>query len=298
MRIFITGEKGFIGSSLTKKLKEAQHEWRGFDLQDGMDIRDRYALDVAIGGFRPDAVIHMAARAGVTRSKNHPAEYISSNILGTQNVVEMCNMHNVKRLIFFSSSSVFGPIKPIESIKPRSENDIKNPVSLYGISKLAGELITNVANCETVIVRPFTVYGVNGRLDAVIYKWINQIKKGEPITIYGDLDSYRGYVYVEDLVETVIQLLSKALLNKHEDFNIGGSEIIYLRMIVSIFESVLGEVKKEFITRPSEDIFGQVADTSKAKEILLFDPKPKFMNNVTEIVKKELLLPSKKSLKF
>jgi UDP-glucuronate 4-epimerase len=283
MRVFITGHKGFVGNHLIKFLDAMGIEWEGYDIQENKnDIRDKYNLDFHIRRFNPHCVIHMAARAGVTESKIYPDEYISTNIIGTQNVVDICNKHKINKLIFFSSSSVFGKR---EDESPVKEGFLKKPSSLYGITKLAGEHIVNTCDSNTVIIRPFTIYGEEGRPDGVIYKWMNEIEMKNSITIYGDEDSYRGYVYVGDLCQALLKLLYTDLENKHEDFNLGGSEKIHLYDIVNVLSDYHKGFKKIHIDRPNEDIFGQVANTSKAKELIDFDPLPKFKHNLHCIVK-------------
>ena len=168
----------------------------------------------------------------------------------------------------------------------RTEDMEKTPLSLYGITKLAGEQIVNNSECQTVIIRPFTVYGEEGRKDQVFFKWLEQIKSSRPITVYADR-SFRGYVYVEDLVNATADLIQNGWNKYHEDFNLGGSEIVYLKDVLKVFVENFSDddsLKIEHSERPKEDIFRQCADTSKAKEILGFNPKPKFIENLQNII--------------
>ena len=178
--ILITGNRGFIGSKF---------QGIGFDIKDGNDIRNRLALDVLFEIAQIDTVIHCAALTGVRRSELYPEEYISTNILGTKNLVDMAEKYKVKHFIHFSSSSVYAEAGE----EPLSENSPLEPDSLYGITKLAAEKIVKRSNLSWCIVRPFTVYGEYGRMDQVLEKWINQVKSGKPITMYGDGSSGRGY---------------------------------------------------------------------------------------------------------
>lgn len=278
--ILVTGDKGFVGKHLTKLLDKLELPWIGYDILDGYDTRDAHNLEYIFDCNQIRYVIHLAARAGVRRGQSHPEEYISTNILGTQNVVNMCNKFKIENLIFFSSSSVHGNAeKP-----PITEDSEKEPISLYGITKLAGEKIVNMAECQTTTIVPFTIYGENGRKDEVIYRWLEQYKSGLPITVYGDGSSYRGYVYVKDLVEATIALLYKKFDKRHNDFNLGGSEIIYLKDIVKIFKESFQDAKFAYIDMPPEDIYENFADISKAKEAVGFDPKPNFINNLKKII--------------
>lgn len=296
MKIFITGHKGFFGSKLTKYIDVAYPhiQWQGYDLLENRnDLCDKYNLDLHIRKYNPDVVIHLAAKAGVTESKMYPQHYIDSNITGTQNLIDVCEKNKINKLIFFSSSSVFGKRKDEVPVQEEFEKD---PVSLYGITKLAGEQIVKHSKIhEKFIVRPFTIYGSEGRPDGVIYKWINQIKKERKITIYGDENSYRGYVYAEHLIELVLQLafpnvVLKPFFAKGEcmDLNVGGSEKVYLKDIVDVFDEFVPGLEKEYIERSQEDIVGQVANTDKVKSLLDFDPPKKFKENLRKILEKEL----------
>ncbi len=274
--ILITGNEGFIGRHLTSI---GQQE--GYDLIHGLDIRDKYNLELAFEKCRPHTVVHLAALAGVRRSVLYPDDYISTNISGTWNVVKMCEKYKA-RLIFFSSSSVFGNVSP-----PTKETDAKKPVSLYGITKLAGEFALNTSSIQTTIIRPFTVYGEGGRRDQVIGKWVTQVKRNEPITIYGGLESCRGYTYVGDIADTVKKLVHSDWTWEHEDFNLGGVEIVTLMALVDIFKEVFPDVKFEYLERPAEDVASQFADISKARETLDYCPSQIFYDK-TRFILKEL----------
>ena len=277
----IIGYRGFVGQHLTKLLDANDLSWVGFDLKDGDDIRDKHALEYFFECNQIRQVIHLAALTGIRRSKLFPDEYISTNILGTQNVVDMSNKYNVEKLIFYSSSSVFGT----GGVSPFKENDNKQPISLYGITKLAGEHIVNNATCQTVIVRPFTIYGEGGRKDTVIYRWLEQYKNRLPITVYGDGDSCRGYVYVKDLVKATVDVLNWNFSNRHENFNLGGSEIVYLRDIVKIFSDSLPDASFLKLDLPVEDVYVNYSDVSKAKKVIGFNPRPNFADNLKKIIK-------------
>ena len=274
--ILITGNDGFIGKHLASIGRQ-----EGYDLIRGLDIRDKYALELAFEKCRPRTVIHLAALAGVRRSVLYPDDYISTNIGGTWNVVKMCEKYKA-RLIFFSSSSVFGNASP-----PTKETDTKNPVSLYGITKLAGEHAVNSSSSQTTIIRPFTVYGEGSRRDQVIGKWVTQVQRHEPITIYGDLESCRGYTYVSDIADAVKKLVHINWTWEHEDFNLGGVEVVTLKALVDIFKEVFPDVRFEYVDRPAEDVESQFADISKARELLDFHPSQIFYEK-TKLILKEL----------
>ena len=159
------------------------------------------------------------------------------------------------------------------------------PISLYGITKLAGEHIVNNAECDTIIVRPFTIYGKDGRKDEVIYRWLEQYKNELPMTVYGDGTSCRGYVYVEDLIKTTVDILLRKNDTKHDDFNLGGSEIIYINDIVNVFKKLLNDANFIRLDLPVEDILINYANIEKAKKAFGFDPQPRFIKNLEDIIK-------------
>ena len=286
-KILITGQEGFIGEHLLDALQD-DYDIMGYDLELGEDIRDRFKLDKLFNEFLPDVVIHMAARAGVRTGEEYPDEFISTNIIGTQNVVDMCKKYKLKQLIFFSSSSVLGGNSDNNPLKEDGEY---NPKSLYAITKVAGEMIVKNSNVPSTIIRPFTVYGENGRKDMVIYKWINEIESAKPISIYGDGKTKRGYTYVKDLCWGV----KKCILNHDAFFKIihlGGSEIIKLDDIIKIF---FEHCKKQDIQiyvneldKPEADVDESWTDSELANKLFGFNPSKNFKNNLNKILKQEL----------
>lgn len=292
MRVLITGHLGFIGSYLTKALKGTGIEWVGYDIVDGNDIRNKLRLEKFIEAGNYDLVIHMAALAGVRRGEEFPDEYISTNVLGTKNIVDLCEKYSCK-LIFFSSSSVLGGNwKDYDG--GLVEGAPYNPKSLYAITKVAGEQLVNNMKQQHFVIRPFTVYGENGRSDMVIYKWINQIRKNLPITFYGDGFTSRGYTYVKDLVEAIVNLLK--LIDKgfteSRTIHLGGSEKILLKDVLEIFKhacrmkGIQFEIKE--LPMPDADVTDSYAETLMAKQILGFEPKPRFQKILFEILDNEL----------
>lgn len=283
--ILITGYKGFIGKRLCQKLDELDIDYIGYDLVYGDDIRNRMKLDKLFEKHNFTSVIHLAALAGVRRSEEYPQEYISTNIEGTKNIVDMCSKYKSK-LIFYSSSSVLGGNKTNVGLK---ETDEYAPKGLYAITKVTGELLVKSSNINYIIVRPFTVYGENGRSDMVIYKWINQIKAGKPITFYGDGDTKRGYTYVNDMVDGTIKLLDKLETKSFKEIiHLGGSEIVELDKLFSMFVNEYGPILRDRLPLPNADVESSYADISKAKEIIEFEPEKRFYKIVSDILETEL----------
>ena len=290
MKILVTGYAGFVGSYLCNLLNSKKIYYDCYDLTDGNDIRDKMKLDKTFEAGQYDMVIHLAALAGVRRSENFPEEYLSTNIIGTRNIVEMCKKYNVK-LINFSSSSVLGGNKTEEGLNEQCE---PNPQSIYAMTKYCAEKIVETGGIEYVTIRPFTIYGLNGRPDMGIYKWINQINSGKDITFYGDGKTERGYTNVHDLVEAVYSLTSPEVWDncKNEIYHIGGNEVITLNELLDMFESVLVKKKKKatvaYYALPACDVVSSFADTSKAFLILGYAPEDNFEKNIKKILDKEL----------
>lgn len=281
----ITGHCGFVGGHLTKLLNKKSIPWVGYDLVEGDDIRDKYKLDAFFEKNQVTEVVHLAALAGVRRSESYPDDYLSTNVIGTRNIIKMCEKYNVNHLIFYSSSSVYGNSSP-----PVSESFMKKPISFYGMTKLMGEqMVENSKIKQKTIIIPFTVYGEKGRKDEVIYKWLEQIKNHLPITVFGDGSSERGYVNVHDLVETTVKLTTD--YRGHwdcEHFNLGGSEVIKLSDLVELFKEKFPELNINYLDKQFGDVYKNYANTEKAGKILLFFPEKNFIKNVKKILNSEL----------
>ncbi len=216
--ILVTGNQGFIGKHLTKELDLLGLDWKGYDLlSNNNDIRDLARLDRAFDMYQPDIVIHMAALSGARRGDAYPQEYFDTNVIGSENVARMCEKYGVKKLIAFSSSSA------------------KSCVNTYGITKRAMELMLMNKNIlHLYIVRPFNVYGENGRPDQVIEKWNRLAKAGRPIIYHGDLIK-RNYSYVGDFVKHIISLVLSQRYGKFI-LDIGSKEQVRLIKLLNVFK--------------------------------------------------------------
>ncbi len=282
------GAKGFVGKHLCAYLDKKAIPHADFDLVDGFDIRNKFQLDKFFEENNITEVINLAALAGVRMGEEYPDEYISTNIQGTLNVARMCEKHNIQHLIHYSSSSVYGDTTP-----PIEESFVKKPKSIYGITKIASEFIIQSCNIkQSTILIPFTIYGgtvkEGCRKDAVIHKWISQIKAQKPITVYGNGKSQRGYVYIDDIVDITYRILTECHGHwAHETFNIGGSEVISLEAMVDMFKDNVKDLKIEEMNMPKADIFKNYADTSKIAKVLGWYPAPEFERNLKKILRKE-----------
>ncbi len=254
--ILITGNEGFIGSHLAKKLYDLGIEWVGYDLlSNNNDIRDLQRLDRSFDNYQPSMVIHLAALAGARRGEEYPQEYFDTNVIGTENVARMCEKYGVKKLIAFSSASA------------------KTVQNTYGISKLAMELMLdrNLNIPSIHIVRPFNVYGENGRLDQVIWKWKAKAEAGLPIEYHGDLK--RNYTYVGDLLTYLLWLID----NKRDEgfciHEVGNRKQVGLSELLKLFKEkypnlkVIEKLIDDTPTKPNGGIDG-IDFITKVKELI------------------------------
>lgn len=281
MKILLTGYRGFIGSRMFEELKK-DHEVYGYDLVEGNDIRDKFKLAKLFDTENFDCVINLAARAGVRMSEDFPEEYITTNLIGLQNLINLSEKHGIKKFIHYSSSSVFDSLPGHAS----KESDNKNPISVYAVTKLAGEGLVKKSKLNYTIIRPFTVIGENGRKEMALYKWINQVKSGRPITFFGDGTTSRGYTYVEDIVRGTIECLTNPNADR-EEFNMGGDQIVKLEELYNIFKSVL-PVERIILPMPEADQKHYLADTSKAKMLLGWKHQTDIKKKIKQIIESEL----------
>lgn len=297
MKILVTGGAGFIGSHTVERLlaepgtevailddfnefyspEIKRANMRGFqdrvEVHEG-DLRDGAFVRQAVAAARPDAVIHLAARAGVRPSIDDPELYIDTNIKGTFHLLEACKARGCRKLVFASSSSVYG----VNTKVPFAEADpILQTISPYAMTKMAGEqMCSNYAHLHgirSVCLRFFTVYGPRQRPDLAISKFTRRILDGQPIDKYGKGNTKRDYTYVSDIVDGIIGAL------RHDDgppcdiFNLGGSQTVTLNEMIATIERAAGKtaIINEMPEQPG-DVPQTSADVSKAARLLGFKP--------------------------
>ncbi len=278
MRILITGSDGFIGRHLSNHLQgNPLYEIFDYDLATNDDLRDRANLDRMIEMVRPEVIIHLGALAGVRRGEDYPKEYFETNVWGTENVFSLAKKHGVSKVISFSSSSVFNDKGELQ------------PQSHYGKTKLLGEKIAEMYKKDIpniYIVRPFTVYGLYGRGDQVIYKWINQIKGEGKITFFGDGNSYRPYTHVKDLCVALNSMLMRNI--GFQTFNIGGKDKVYLKELLDIFKKNIDtEFNVEYLPLPKADSMGREPNTENW-DLIDYEPVKDFKEEVIKIIKENI----------
>jgi len=295
-KVLITGAAGFIGSSLaddllakgfsimgidnfdsfyTRDIKETnisnalKHNLYSF--QEG-DIRDMEFLNSCFSGFRPDIVIHLAAKAGVRPSIKDPASYYDVNVNGTLNMLEAMRKNKIGRMLFASSSSVYGNNKKI----PFAESDnVDFPVSPYAASKKACELLCHtyhhLFDMDIFCLRFFTVYGPRQRPDLAINKFTRALLNDEPITLFGDGSTSRDYTHISDILQGIGQAMEN--LKGFGIFNLGESNAISLKELVALLENSTGKKADiKYLPMQDGDVLRTFADISRAKSVLGYNP--------------------------
>src|SRR5215467_5456382 len=307
MRILVTGGAGFIGSHLVEKLLAAgdavvvfddfndfydpqikRANIAGFakdvtvchvDLRDGATVRNLFHRE------KVDAIAHLAARAGVRPSIQHPQLYYDTNVVGTLHLLEAARVTGVERFVFASSSSVYGASKTV----PFSEEQhLTQTLSPYGATKVAGEFIcstySHLYQMRVVALRYFTVYGPRQRPDLAIQQFTRRINAGQPIDQFGDGTTRRDYTYIDDIIQGTMTALdySGPLF---DIFNLGGSETVQHKNLISVIEDALG--KKAKINRlPDQpgDMPLTWADISKAKKLVGYNPTTRLSDGLPRFI--------------
>ena len=232
---------------------------------------------------RIDAIIHLAARAGVRSSIQQPLLYEKVNVGGTLKMLELAKELKVKRFIFGSSSSVYGNNTPVPF---REDATCDQPISPYAATKRSGELLcytySNLYKISTTVLRFFTVYGPRNRPDMAAFKFMDSIIKGKPIDFYGQNTS-RDYTFVDDIVDGILSAIN-TVPDNFEIFNLGNSSPTKLSEFINIIEKITGKkailIKKEL---PQGDVQTTYADISKADKILGWKPKVNLKIGISQL---------------
>lgn len=307
MKILVTGGAGFIGSHLVRKLLQGGHQVTAFDdfndfydpkikrenasefsgavsIIEG-DICDTAKVDAVFAEGKFDTVVHLAARAGVRPSIEHPGLYIQTNVGGTFNLLEAARKQGCEHFIFASSSSVYGLTKTI----PFSEDvPIPQTLSPYAATKLAGEQLCGnysyLYGMRVVCLRFFTVYGPGQRPDLAIHKFTDSICRGKAIPKFGAGDTRRDYTYVDDIVQGIEGAI--AYSGPHFDiFNLGENQTTTLNELISALEAALGkDAVIDQLPEQKGDMPLTCADINKAKRLLGYNPQTKIAEGIPKFV--------------
>jgi UDP-glucuronate 4-epimerase len=317
-RILVTGGAGFIGSHLCERLLRlgndvsivdnfdpfydpavkrknleavfsAADSWgRDVILCEG-DIRDEHFIGTVVSDERPDAVVHLAALAGVRPSIERPLLYEEVNVRGTMNLLEGMRRAGVRRLVFGSSSSVYGNNEKV----PFSEEDrVDNPISPYAATKKAGELLCHTYHhlyaMRIACLRFFTVYGPRQRPDLAIHKFARLIRSGKAIPVFGDGTTSRDYTYVDDILDGIVGALEWSAADEpgYEIVNLGESRPVELRRLIEVIETELGT--KAIIDRqPMQpgDVETTFADVANAGRLFGYRPSVTIEEGIAKFVR-------------
>ena len=300
MKVLVTGAAGFIGMHASLRLlargdtvlgldnlndyyavslKEARlaqlRTHPGFRFEHA-DIADGGALQALFAREKPDAVLHLAAQAGVRYSLTNPAAYIQSNLVGFGNLLEACRHHPPRHLVYASSSSVYGSNAKL----PWSESDnVDHPVSLYAATKKSNELMahaySHLFGLPATGLRFFTVYGPWGRPDMSPMLFASAIMEGRPIQVFNQGDMQRDFTYVDDIVEGTIRVLDRPAPGTPpcDVFNIGNHAPVGLLDYIAAMERALGrEAKLELKPMQPGDVKATYADTARLAAAVGFAP--------------------------
>ena len=299
-RCLVTGAAGFIGSRLSSQLLANGWEVRGIDgFTDAYDPGEKYqrrdtlashqrftmyqgdlvdlALDEITNGV--DVVFHLAGRAGVRPSFDLEPRYHHDNVIATQQILRSCNHNEVRRIVYASSSSVYG-----NAPRPFSETAPTGPISPYGRTKLEAEqlCLANIANgLEAVALRYFTVYGPGQRPDMGIRIFAEAALENRPIRLFGDGTQIRDFTYVDDIVDATIRAADAPASGLA--INVGGGSTVNLLEVLSMLEELVGwELKVDKPDFARGDVFGTEADLTRAKALLGFEAKVPFKQGLAQ----------------
>jgi nucleoside-diphosphate-sugar epimerase len=307
-RYLVTGAAGFIGARVTDFLTADGHNVVGIDnLNDAYDVRlkdyrlDRLKQNPRFTFYRGDicdrpllekigtvhgsidAVIHLAARAGVRASTENPWGVVDTNLVGSLNLLEFARQFNIPKFVLASTSSIYGAEPPFPTPE---EADSSHPLQQYAASKKAAETMSHVYHhlygLDVTIFRYFTVYGPAGRPDLALFRFVQWIAEGRPVKLNGDGNQSRGFTYVDDIARGTILGLRPL---GYEIINLGGHESISMNDLIAMIEELLGK-RAEIVHGPFHraDIMNNLADVSKARKVLGWEPQVKLKEGVRNLV--------------
>lgn len=302
----VTGCAGFIAAKVSEMLLQQGHRVVGIDnMNDAYDVRlkqwrlerlkssdftfhrldicDRPALE-HVFATRFDAVINLAARAGVRQSVQNPWVYLETNATGTLNLLELCRTHEVPKFVLASTSSLYGAKNP----RPFSEDANTNmPLSPYAASKKAAETMCYTYHylygIDVTVFRYFTVYGPAGRPDMSLFRFVQWVSEERPVTIFGDGQQSRDFTYVEDIARGTIAGLKPT---GYEVINLGSDEPVGLMDVLGMVEELVGKkAQRVYQPRHPADVLATWANIGRAHELLGWRPQTHLKEGVANLVR-------------
>ena len=328
MKVLVTGAAGFIGFHLIKALLKIElpnenyfivgvdniNDYYDVDLKKArlkilseitdpevftfikLDLADREAMSELFSTYQFDIVINLGAQAGVRYSIENPNAYIDSNVVGFVNILEGCRHHDIKHLIYASSSSVYG----MNIKQPFTTSDcVDFPISLYAATKKSNELMahsySHLYNIPTTGLRFFTVYGPYGRPDMAYFSFTKKILAGEPINVFNNGDMQRDFTYIDDIVNGIIRIMNKAPSPQHSTittaaapykiYNIGNNQPVTLRRFITAIEDACGKKAQEnLLPMQAGDVPITYADIDELVEDTGFKPETSIEEGIKKFV--------------
>jgi len=307
LNILVTGSAGFIGWKVTKELLERgdqvvgidnmntyydprMKEWRLQTLQGFKnftfirgDITNYEVLEQLFKNHSFDAIINLAARAGVRASLENPWIYYDTNVTGTLNLLECCRRYAVKKFVLASTSSLYGADNPLPF---REDANTDRPLSPYAASKKAAEVLCSTYHylygIDVTVVRYFTVYGPAGRPDMSLFRFVKWISEGKPVIVYGNGKQERDFTFVDDIARGTLAALKPM---GYEVINLGSDKPIVLIKALRLAEELLGKKANiEFMPRHPSDVLATWAAINKAEKLLNWRPEKPFEGGLQQLV--------------
>lgn len=324
MKILITGVAGFIGYHLCEKLLKEGHEVVGVDNINGyydinlkmarlyelgiktvyehklavgekhgekfhfykMNLEDQVQLPFLFSKYKFDVVCNLAAQAGVRYSLEEPMVYVESNIVGFVNLLECMRNYNVKKLVYASSSSVYGNS---DKVPFSTEDNVDKPISLYAATKKCNELMaytySHLFDIQTIGLRFFTVYGPWGRPDMAMFLFTDAILNDKPIKVFNNGELYRDFTYIDDIVDGVFNTIIKKNIKKYVIYNIGNNKSIKLVDFIKAIEVFTKKTAiKILLPMQLGDVEKTWADVSNFQEDYNYFPKTSVEKGIVQFV--------------